>query len=275
MYDEILKDITDGTYKMCRLVMYVDGNKIPKVIIPYNKVSKESDAPGRLTYIKKRFDRGDLVPGKYAIECRVSPSNSALVDAFPFEITDKTPYTISLDKTSNASTPMEQIKLADHIEMVRELEHFRALNQSLQNELDFYKKAYNELKERVTSNPAAGLSENGEHKEPNALDSVGKVLSDVTPVLTGFLSDYFQLQNRKLDVLAENSGKKQQPKKLSYQQQLDRMAALLDMDEAKFNAKMDQLAEEDPDTHDKICEELGLLEDDDQDADQDDQPTEE
>lgn len=270
---KIKKMVEAGTYKMVRLCK-VDPDGSMKPIIAYNKVtSKKLECLDRLEFIKSRIS--SLPVGLYQVQCKVSPTNHALVDVYDLEIKDKQVIHINangshqvIDKTSEQEDMGHQIDFHDHIKLIEDNAELRAQVNQLTVERDMWKQMYQD----APTQPA--LSEGPVEKEKTIAEIGIQALSEnVSVILPALAEQFFGLKNRQLDLeekkLMSNQNQrpvKRLPLRKAQERDLDaeaeQMADALDQiqDDEEFNQQLDELEQADPDLYNKVGDLLGLFE---------------
>lgn len=262
-YDTIKSCVDSGVYKMVRLIK-PNGKKEPDIIVPYNKVSGNtaSGAIERLNYIRLKLDQ--LPPGIYIIQCRVSHTNSNIQDTYTVEVMEKkvTTYHVE-DKTEEQETDMEQISLQDHIDLIKENATLAAMNQLLTQDRDYWKKRHDEL----AAKPLGDSPGMPGVKSPWEMGF--EALGDSLPPIIGILDKFLNLQEQKYSLDTLKLNKKVNPKPTiqkstrNLQQEAEVLFKQLDpLDENALNTELDALQVKDPKLYDLVCGMLGILEDD-------------
>lgn len=280
-WNKITRNISNGTYKMVRLARINKGSK-DDILVSFNKVtSKTTEAIDRLNYIKSKI--GDLEPGHYQVQCRVSPSNNSIQDCFNLIIEEKKMIQINangngehkvLDKTAEQVETMN-IDFKDYINAVTEAAELRAINAQLVIERDMYKK----LLENGGGVQVRQLADEAP-KEKSVTEIITSSLGDSMASLLPVAEQYFGLQQRKLDIeekklnLASKGNMVKKIKKRDLQAEAEdleeELRTLCDNDPDEYNAYLDELEEEDPELYEMVCSVLGIEEEEEEEEEEED-----
>lgn len=267
-WDKLKKDLENGIYKMIRLVqIFPDGE--PRVIITYNKFTKTGELINRFNYIRNKVDSGQLPPGDYELNLRVSPTNNTMVDILKFSIKPKSVVlndNTIVDKTSEQETEeMNNVDFDDYVNLIKENAELKATNTYLIQELEFYKRELKFYQDNRSNTPAT-LQDAPQEK--SMAEIITNTLGDTFASAVPILDKYFDLQTRRLDLeekkITTNTPQKSKPKKMAKSiEEIAELTAdeLYDLEESdpdEFNRRLDDLEIKNPELYDMVCEILGI-----------------
>ncbi len=279
-WNKIEDNIKTGLYKLVRLVEVTDDGKT-RTVINNNKITGNG-AMDRLAYIKSKVD--SLPPGKYNVECRISPTNHTIVDSYPLEIKERNiVLTNGVEDHTKNQEEMNTVDFDDYVRLIKENASLTAMNTMLETEKEFYKKEYFSLRDSgVTKH--SGLSDEGE-KEKTGFEIAATTLENCMTGLLPVLQEHFSVQREKIDLqkkqLSAGQTKKIKPmgkKKLKSveeiaQDKADELYELSLEDEDAFNDQLDELEESDPEIYQLVCEILEI-EEEEQEEEEEEEETE-
>lgn len=268
-WDKLKKDLENGIYKMIRLVqIFPDGE--PRVIITYNKFTKTGELINRFNYIRNKVDSGQLPPGDYELNLRVSPTNNTMVDILKFSIKPKSVVlndNTIVDKTSEQETEdMNNVDFDDYVALIKANAELKATNTYLIQELEFYKRELKFYQDNRSSNMPATLQDAPQEK--SVAEIITNTLGDTFASAVPILDKYFDLQTRRLDLeekkITTNTPTKPKAKKMAKSiEEIAELTAdeLYDLEESdpdEFNRRLDDLEAKNPELYDMVCEILGI-----------------